>query len=742
MWQTREIAGFLCWLLLLAVAFSPGTPGIADAVEWDATPNLPVEVDAASVTYDRDRDVAIATGDVVVRYGETEVYAQEVVVHRAIPMVEARGNVEVHDPEGVLFADSVTLDLDQETGTLTGAALRSRRLQYSLWGSRIEKHPGWSFRIVNGRFTTCQCERGRQSWSITAKELEVTIGGYGVAKGATFNVLDVPILYLPRVVVPVHRERQSGFLFPRFGFSNQRGFQTVVPFYWAIGPSREATVGLDIETAARIGGIAEYRERRSRESGGTLAGSYFNEFYRAAPGPGRLPTDRWSFVADQVEALGDRLRLYSDTLITSDDAFFREINTYAFERGRSVLYRTLPYTRSRLGATYGGQRYLVAVEGQYFQNLNERIESRTVQVAPRLSLIGQSEVRRWALLEWDLDWRNFVRGQGPAGNRLWARPAITVFAPVLPWARADFSVGFQGTGYLLSRSERLAGGGELPDSNHREQVQLHGTVSTALQRIYDFPHLGLVRFKHTVEPMIVYNYISSASQGDLPFFDMLDRINHRNAFSYGFTSRLIGRFADGDEENVSEGARIRELGRVSLLQSYDLSRGIPRLARDGSRSHFSDIDLLARVNPSRFLSFRWKSSFDLRAAEFSASQVGLFVEDPREPDAEARRRLQTRTSAGVAYRLLANNALQQVDGNVVLRLTDWVGLLYATRYNVPARRFLENYAGLRLVSLCDCWSVDFAVSNRTNPAETEARLQVTLVGLSELRQASRVAVAP
>lgn len=729
-------------MLLALGVVGVGAGRIVSAVELEAGATLPVEVDAATVTYDRDRDVVIATGDVVVRYGETEVYAQEVVVHRAIPMVEARGNVEVHDPEGVLFADSVTLDLDRETGTLTGAALRSRRLQYSLWGSRIEKHEGQSFRIVNGRFTTCQCERGRQSWSITARELDVTVGGYGVAKGATFNVLDVPVLYLPRVVVPVQQERQSGFLFPRFGLSNQRGFQTLVPFYWAIGPSREATFGFDIETAARIGAIAEYRERRSRESGGTLAASYFNEFFRADQGPLGPPKDRWSLLADQVEVRGDRLRLYTDALITSDDRFFREINTYAFERGRTVFYRTLPYTQSRLGGTYSGPRFVAILEGQYFQNLTDRIESRTVQVAPRLGVTGQSALSEWSIVEWDVDWHNFARGQGPAGNRLLARPAVTVFAPLLPGLRAEASVGFWGVGYLLSRSERLAGGGELPDSNHREQVDVRGQMSTTLQRIYDFPRLGLVRLKHTVEPLVSYYYIPSVSQGDLPFFDALDRINHRNAFSYGMTTRLIGRFADTGTAEASPLGHIRELGRLSLLQSYDLSREIPPLAKGGSRSHFSDVDLLARVNPSRFLSFRWWSSFDPGAAEFSASQVALFVEDPRQPDLEAGRRSQTRTSAGVAYRLLANNVLQQVDGNVVLRLTDWAGLTYATRYNVLARRFLENFVSLRLVSLCDCWSVDFAVSNRTNPAETEARLQVTLVGLSDVRQASRVAVAP
>jgi LPS-assembly protein len=732
--------GFWCAFLLGALLAVRG--GIALALDPEIEETLPVQVDAASMTYDRDRDVVIASGSVVVRYGETEVRADEVIVHRAIPLVEAHGNVEVEDPEGVLFADSVELNLQEETGLLIGAAIRSRRLQYALWGSRIEKFPGQSFRIVNGRFTTCRCESGAPSWSITAGELDVTVDGTGVAKDARFRILDVPVLYVPRALVPVQRERQSGFLFPRFGLSNERGMQTVLPFYWAIGPTREATLGFDLETSARIGGIAEYRYRSSRISGGWLSASYFNEFFRGDTGPGGAPKDRWSLAAEQVEAPGERLRVYSDAFVVSDDRFFREINTYAFERGRTIFFRTLPYSRSRLGATYSGARYLLGLEGQYYQDLTDPIESRTVQVAPRMQGLGQLPLRRWAVLDWGAEWSQFARGQGPAGSRFLAHPTVRFFAPTGPWVRSEVSLGFWGRAYALSETRPLAGGPDLPSTAHREQWDLHAEVSTRFERVYSFPHLGLQRVKHTVEPLISYTFIPATAQDELPFFDSFDRINRRNVLSFGATSRLLGRFSEGSSGEQSTAAQIRELGRVTLLQSADLSRQIPPLSSAGSPSHFSDVDVFARINPSRFLSFRWWGSFDVRDSEFSASQIALFVEDPRQPDEAAGRRLQTRTSAGVAYRLLANNVLQQVDGNVVLRLTDWAGVTYATRYNVPARRFLENYAGLRLLSRCDCWSVDLAVSNRTNPAETEARLQFTLVGLSEASTASRVAVSP
>ncbi|GIW45441.1 MAG: hypothetical protein KatS3mg077_2723 [Candidatus Binatia bacterium] len=710
--------------------------------------DLPVQIEADTLAYDRDRDLVTASGHVIVRYGEAELRADKITVERATSVVEAEGNVRLESPEGVLFADRARVDLEQEVGALYGAALRSRQMQYSLWGSKIEKFPGQQYRIMNGRFTTCNCETGRQSWSIAARDLAVTIDGYAVGRGATFNVLDVPVLYLPRIVFPVQRERQSGFLMPRFGASNQRGFQTVVPFYWAIDRSREATVGLDLETGARVGALLEYRYRASLDDRGTVAASYFNELLRSdrLRGQTTVPQDRWSVLTNLDHRVGSNVSLYLDSNLVSDDQFFREINTYSFERGRTVLMRTLPYTVSRAGGSYVFSRSILSFDAAYFQDLTDQLQSRTVQTVPRLSWAGQVPLRRWLTADWAADWTEFERAQGPAGARLLARPRIVATLPLAPWGYGSLAVRFWETGYLLHRAEPLAAPGPSPtisSRSHREQVEVRAEASTTFERVYNFRRWGLDRLKHTLEPVAQYYFVPAVQQDDLPFFDRFDRINRRNTMAWGMVSRLIGRFPASEQEDTnSSRSSTRELARFSLLQAYDLERVIPPLTQRLTESHLSDLDIAGRINPNRFLSVRFAGTLDTQAQEFSSTQVALFAEDPREPDSAAGRRLATRTSAGIGYRLLANNVLQQIDANLVFRLTEWAGVSYATRYNVAASRFLENYVGLRFVSLCDCWALDFAVSNRTNPNETEARLQLTLVGLSSTRQASRVAVAP
>ena len=51
-----------------------------------------------------------------------------------------------------------------------------------------------------------------------------------------------------------------------------------------------------------------------------------------------------------------------------------------------------------------------------------------------------------------------------------------------------------------------------------------------------------------------------------------------------------------------------------------------------------------------------------------------------------------------------------------------------------AGRFLENWAGLRVISGCECWVLDFAFIDRVNPNEQEFRVLFSLVGLGSFGQ--------
>src|SRR5207248_8663026 len=135
----------------------------------------------------------------------------------------------------------------------------------------------------------------RPSWSIAGDRTDIKLQGAGVVHSMTFRLNDFPDLYLPAMPFPANTERQSGFLIPRLGYSNRRGFQYEQPFFWAINKSSDATVAVDLETAARVGVIGEYRYALSRTAHGAFSAAYFNEAIRenteGTRGPGNQPVD-------------------------------------------------------------------------------------------------------------------------------------------------------------------------------------------------------------------------------------------------------------------------------------------------------------------------------------------------------------------------------------------------------------------------------------------------------------------
>lgn len=740
----------LAAVLLLCALFA--SVGRAQRIDSPLVQAQEITITADEISYEQKTNEVMARGNVVITRGDTEVRADEVRLNRATNEADAQGHVRITDPEGTVTAEVLHLNLDEETGFLSEAEIHSRRMRYSLRGERVEKGWGQSYRIENGTFTTCHCAEGAPSWSISGEQLGVTLGGYGTLQGGTFKVLDIPIIYIPRAIFPVQRERQSGFLLPRFGFSNTRGFQTLLPAYWAINKSQDATVAFDLETSARVGVIGEYRYALSRETRGILAGSYFNESFRgAAPGTAfeaSIPTDRWSVTGEHDQPfLGDS-RLYDDVFLVSDDLFLREINTYAFEHARAVALRTLPFTETRAGIIQQWDRAALKAEGTYYQDLTG-FQSQTLQRAPEVDFWGQTLLGTHVLGDIASSAVDFQRGRDTDGARIDIAPSAMLPLPLGHFAFGSVRAGLRETAYHLTDRTVSDSGRQLPREQSRELAQIDAEASTTLSRIYPVSLFGLEKVKHTIEPAIAYLYIPAVSQADLPLFDGIDRIERRNLLSYGVTSRLIGKFvSSGDDKGAASSdpwhSQIRELGRLSLMQSYDISREIDPLQPDRSANHLTDIDLDGRVNPSRSLSVHFNTNYDPMDNNISAARVGIFVADPRRPPPGTEApRLETRTSAGISYRFLTQNLLQELDDNIVLRLTDWAGFLYSSRYDVVANRFLDNYFGLRLISTCDCWAVDFAVVDRTNPQEVEVRAQVTLVGLgSSMHSETRSATAP
>lgn len=771
----RATAWVRCAGMLLALLGASAPAGRAQ----EAGTSDEVTIDAESLDYDQAGDILSASGDVLIRRGDTTLQAETVEFNRRTSEARAIGDAVLTSPDAEIHADAIFLDLDDETGELQGATIDAGRLGYSLSGSRIEKGIGHRYRIEDGRFTTCNCEEGRPDWSIAGDKLDVALDGYGTLEGGTFDILDVPVLWLPRAAFPVFRERQSGLLFPRVGISNRRGFQILQPGYWAIDKNQDLTVSGDIETSLRMGVIPQYRYAFSPQTSGSVEVGYFNEFFRGRTTDVRVPPganpdtpeNRWAVIGhhDQGIPQVEGLSGYLDALVVGDDLFLREMNTFATDESDAVALRTLPFTTSRAGLLQSWNRAELDASATFYQDLvgptveslepncvpsatNDCVvqsedESLVIQRLPEARMIAQKDLGHGFLADFTGSFTNFQRPLGLAGVRADFKPSLQLRLPLGRSLFGAVRAAFRETAYGLSQ-HTMAGGFtgqnlvdgpfiDLPSGSSREIAELRGAVGTQFERVFDFPYFGLDKLKHTIEPELDYLYVPGVNQDDLPVWDGIDRINQRSTFTYGFATRLLGRSAprpDGDRGEVFE------IARLSLAQSYDPTRDIPPTSQldvtgqpvnpGEAGDHLSDIDLALRVNPGPITSIRAYTTYDASENDISSATLGVRLTEPfRALDPNGRRRLFTRASFAVEYRFITDNILQLVDSSISLPVTDRLALLYTMRYDIDAASFLENYAGVRLLSSCDCWALNVGVTNTRNPNEVQLQAQFTLAGL-------------
>jgi LPS-assembly protein len=351
---------------------------------------------------------------------------------------------------------------------------------------------------------------------------------------------------------------------------------------------------------------------------------------------------------------------------------------------------------------------------------------------------------------------SFERAVGITGVRFDVAPRLELRLPLGRSVDGSIATVFRETAYVLTQDQMFGGfNGEatgaaantlidLPNTSSREAFEVRGRVATGVERVFDFPHLGLSKIKHTIEPQLEYLYIPSIDQDDLPVFDGDDRLAARNVVSYGFASRILGKRRSVEATPDDDSDSVFEVARFSLVQSYDLRGEVPQAGDSDSRNNFSDLDFAMRVNAGAGASLRLESTYDPTRSDLTSATVAFLL---AEPDwfSSGLYLLQMlrRSSFGIQYRFVANNsvpgtsAVEQFDASVLLRLTEQIGFRYSSRYNIAANRLLGNFFGLSYISACDCWSADFGVSDKSNPNEVQFQFQFSLLGFGSTEGGSR-----
>lgn len=259
-------------------------------------------------------------GNVRIAYRELEVQADRVEVDKERRTLKAEGNVLIVSGQLRLSGERAEIDLDSKTGSVyDGYALLDP--SFIVKGERIDKVSDDRFVLFDGEITAC--DQSVPQWSVRASKAKLKLEGYARLSNVRLKIKNVPFFYVPYLILPVKRERSTGFLMPHVGTSNNRGTLISEAFYLVLGRSMDASLYADWYSKAGVAPGLEVRYNPAEGTYGHIYGFYLKDK--------RDDSESWRYLVDHQQELGRYFRAVVAANVVNDSAFFEE----GFERGLS-----------------------------------------------------------------------------------------------------------------------------------------------------------------------------------------------------------------------------------------------------------------------------------------------------------------------------------------------------------------------------------------------------------------------
>jgi len=689
------ILSFFILFFILCPSFPHSSYAKVPQVKVTVEAEGPVEIEADQLTYDRDQQFYHAHGGVEITRGTLSLRADHAQLSMATKEMMAWGNVVLREGEDVIECERLEINLNTQTGKIYHARLFLKDQNFHIIGREVEKLGENHYRIRDGSFTTCDGER--PPWKFTMKELEVELGGYGIAKGPIFYVENIPMLYLPFGVFPVVQERQTGFLFPRVGYSNKYGPEIKTAFFWAMRKDMDSTFYLDYLGEKGFKEGLEYRYAFTQDTNGK-ANFYFIDDHVYGG-------NRYAFFLRHQQRLPYDSYLKWDINHVSDNRYVRDYDEDLPE-GAKIDSRSLRLLRSVLFGGKNWDRYSLLMNTAVFDDLSKESNDESIQKLPQIGFFAhpQSLWKTPLFYDFTSTYNNFWRERGVNAHRWDFFPSISYPVRVFDVLKMEPHVGGRETLYRPThdRADRF------DPWESRETFEAGAEASTQFYRVFHWGEDSKIsslfkvnKWMHTVEPKIGYLYSPRVNQNDLPVFDEVDRLPYSNKITYGFVQRLLGKQVKQEKETAPY-----EYARLDIFQSYSLGDPYERDSK-GKGRYFSNIQAELWWNFSPFLSAQWDAGFSPYRGNFEVFNFLITGKDRRNDAIQ------------VQYRY-TKDSVKEINLAARVRTIDPLHLFGSMRYNLVDHWKVENVYGLEYKA--QCWTLGLAVEDRgRSPDGTQAK---------------------
>lgn len=691
----------------------------------------------------RSGEAIILKGNVQIVFGDHSLHSDQATIFQDKKDIEAVGNVFLLTPEASMSGDKLLMNYETKKGVLFKGIIKMDQVLFE--GDIIYKHGEREFEAIQGQYTACTtCP---PAWDFSGSRITGTMGGYAHIRNPIIRIVKVPILWMPYLIVPLNSKRQTGLLFPNWGFSDKEGFSYGQSLFWAINQNTDATLTGQFFARRGVRGIAEYRyalteNSKGKAEYGIIKDKIFTQdkYFRDLGIDGKR-INRWHAKYDHLYELPNdfihrtNIRLISDLRYPRD--FAAEIEGW---RDSAI--------ENRMSLTKNTESSHMSVDAAYYTNmiktnpLDENLDSVHRLPEVRASLAPRRILGTPLLLDVDTKYVNFAREWYAFDDR--KRLGTNSFAPEtsvsdigvynsdrdlirtgqrldltprlsLPFAMGPFvdvlpSVSFRESQYRFP----IAG----LDSAERRLVRSDLSFRTRFSKVFgDQEDPKSNRYRHEVVPEIKHTSVPWSSRSKHPFFgtsdedayftantaltdfdenkqfDYHDRLYERNLFTFAISNYLI------KKDWSNEIAKYRQIALFRLQQSYDYNEAI----RPGDpRQPWSDISALLDVRLDWFETNSLVRYYPYQNVATTFSRVALI--HPRRHTLNVTYSQDYQIVKGQQVNTTARTEDLSVGASLYFKMLDLSG---QTAYSFVTRKFSDYGYVATIRPPGDCWQIGF-----------------------------------
>lgn len=746
-----------CLILSLVFFCEIGAGGAATegegSIHWSA---------AKSVWDRRARKVSLRGNASVQEKNET-LTADEIDLDLETRALHARGHVLYVMGDTVIYGEELRINLRDRTGFVRMGKVASPL--FSVSARKLTKVSDKRYLAEEGTYTTCvDCP---QSWTLLGEDLDLEFDGYAFMSNVRAAVKDLPLLWLPYMVIPMKTERQSGVLMPKFGYSNN-GMMFVLPYYWAMSRSADMTFG--VGSFSRLGPRLEWEGRYALSPRSFASANFYyirdREFDDLLLSRGIQGSEsRWAISINQQQELPWGIEQKLQLVNVSDALYPRRIrDVQGF--GEGALSSTLSFSRvsSDMSAQLTFRRYRNLI-GQdpdprvFDENLVQAFPSAQVTTNDWLLFGGRLGagltlgLNHFTREGADYD-RDLLINRGPDTDDIRFRPGIDAIRKAtrltaLPVLFTSFHPGdfmtirpsIEFNNYLYSFPASVSDQDTPLDTFYRGYLLGQVEATSEFERVFKPSVPSAPTYKHTIRPRLLYSWIPLSHESDQnhPFvrqmqfatdnsfsgynFDSQDIVplgenrNYNNYFlplgnslAFGLHSQLIeksGLSSTGDVPNYRRLFEVRALQSLNLRE-YEQAELENRDAEPFSRlslGALADLGFMSAAVDYYYLPYAPSSELESRH-QFSAHLNYVLERSMRQRVLAFERSFRM----GFAFNKASGAQTHNLQLGGAFSLSDYILPTGSISYDFVSERFIRMDGSLSFQSPSRCYKVELKVA--------------------------------